>query len=221
MITPSVPSEPTKSWVSSGPTAWRGTPPSPSRPIAGVTTRSDSSEVLDLAVAGREHAGAAGGDVAADGRPLDRGRVVREHQAARVELGLQAPAVDAGLRRHGQRRLVDLDDLVEAASCRSRCRRGSGRRRPACPSRRPRARRGVPCASATATTSATSSSVRGRTTTSGRASGAAGGRGLERGPVRVGDVGVEPLGLAADVRAERRHERTATPSPAAASTSGG
>ena len=43
VITPSVPSEPTKSWVSSGPTAWRGTLTVSIGPIAGVTTLSDSS----------------------------------------------------------------------------------------------------------------------------------------------------------------------------------
>ncbi len=43
VITPSVPSEPTNSWVSSGPTAWRGTPTVSISPSAGVATRSDSS----------------------------------------------------------------------------------------------------------------------------------------------------------------------------------
>ena len=43
VITPSVPSEPTKSWVSSGPTAWRGTATVSIRPSAGVATRSDRS----------------------------------------------------------------------------------------------------------------------------------------------------------------------------------
>ena len=42
VITPSVPSDPTKSCVSSGPTAWRGTPTVSIRPVAGVATRSDS-----------------------------------------------------------------------------------------------------------------------------------------------------------------------------------
>ncbi len=42
VITPSVPSEPTKSCVSSGPTAWRGTPTVSISPPAGVATRSDS-----------------------------------------------------------------------------------------------------------------------------------------------------------------------------------
>ena len=40
VITPSVPSEPTNSWVSSGPTAWRGTPTVCISPPAGVATRS-------------------------------------------------------------------------------------------------------------------------------------------------------------------------------------
>ena len=43
VMTPSVPSEPTKSCVSSGPTAWRGTPTVSISPSAGVATRSDSS----------------------------------------------------------------------------------------------------------------------------------------------------------------------------------
>ena len=43
VITPSVPSEPTNSCVSSGPTAWRGTPTVSISPPAGVATRSESS----------------------------------------------------------------------------------------------------------------------------------------------------------------------------------
>ena len=39
VITPSVPSEPTNSCVSSGPTAWRGTATVSTRPLAGVATR--------------------------------------------------------------------------------------------------------------------------------------------------------------------------------------
>ena len=43
VMTPSVPSEPTNSWVSSGPMAWRGTPIVSISPPAGVATRSDST----------------------------------------------------------------------------------------------------------------------------------------------------------------------------------
>ena len=43
VITPSVPSEPTNSCVSSGPTAWRGTAIVSTSPPAGVATRSDST----------------------------------------------------------------------------------------------------------------------------------------------------------------------------------
>ena len=50
-------------------------------------------QILDLAVAGGEYARAARRDVAADRRPLDRGGVVRQHQAAGVQLRLEASAV--------------------------------------------------------------------------------------------------------------------------------
>ena len=40
VMTPSVPSEPTKSWVSYGPTAWRGTGTVSMTSPVGVTTRS-------------------------------------------------------------------------------------------------------------------------------------------------------------------------------------
>ncbi len=72
-------------------------------------------EILDLAVAGREHAGAAGGDVAADRRPLDRRGVVRQHQPACVELGLEVAPVLAGLDGDRHRLLVDFDHRVERA----------------------------------------------------------------------------------------------------------
>ena len=72
-------------------------------------------EILDLAVAGREHAGPAGGDVAADRRPLDRRGIVRQHQPAGVQLGLELAPVLAGLHGHGHRDLVDLDHLGERA----------------------------------------------------------------------------------------------------------
>ena len=42
VMIPSVPSEPTKSCVSSGPTAWRGTGTVSSSPVAGVATRTES-----------------------------------------------------------------------------------------------------------------------------------------------------------------------------------
>ena len=115
VMIPSVPSLPTNSCVSSGPTAWRGTETvSISSPPASRHPQREH-EVLDLAVARGEHAGAARGDVAADGRPLRRGRVVRQHQAALVERALELAAVDARLGGDRQRALVDLDDLVERA----------------------------------------------------------------------------------------------------------
>ena len=43
VITPSVPSEPTNSCVSSGPTAWRGTATVSISPPAGVATRNVST----------------------------------------------------------------------------------------------------------------------------------------------------------------------------------
>ena len=115
VMTPSVPSEPTNSCVSSGPIACRGTGSVSIEAAGGRGHAQRQQQVLDLAVARGEHAGAARGDVAADRRPLDRGGVVREHQPARVELGLELTAVLAGLHGDGQRRLVDLEHAVERA----------------------------------------------------------------------------------------------------------
>ena len=72
-------------------------------------------EILDLAVAGREHPRAARRDVAADRRPLDRRGVMRQHQPARVELVLELAAVLARLHGHCHRGLVDLEHLVKRA----------------------------------------------------------------------------------------------------------
>ena len=71
-------------------------------------------EILDLAVARREHPGAARGDVAADRRQIDRSRIVRKHEPSLVQRALEPLAVDARLGRHRQRLLVHLDDAVEA-----------------------------------------------------------------------------------------------------------
>ena len=40
---------------------------------------------------------------------------MRQHQAAGVQLGLEAPAVDARLRRDGHGGLVDIEDGVQRA----------------------------------------------------------------------------------------------------------
>ena len=83
------------------------------QPAGGRRDPQRQQQVLDLAVARREDARAAGGDVAADRRPLDRRRVVRQHQPAGVELGLEPAPVDARLGGDRHRALVDLDDPVE------------------------------------------------------------------------------------------------------------
>ena len=71
-------------------------------------------EVFDLAVPRREDPRSAGSDVAADSRQVDRGGVVRKHEAALVQGPLERFAVDARLGRHRQRPLVHVDDPVEA-----------------------------------------------------------------------------------------------------------
>ncbi len=96
-------------------------------------------EILDLAVAGREHAGPAGGDVPADRRPLDRGGIVRQHQPAGVQLGLELAPVLAGLHGHGHRDLVDFDHLRERAQVDHDAAVHRRASRPGCRSRRPTA----------------------------------------------------------------------------------
>ena len=113
VITPSVPSEPTKSCVSSGPTAWRGTGTVSIVSPVGSTTRSASRRSSILPYRVESTPGAAGGDVAAHRREVDGGRVVRQHQPALVQLLLEAQAVHARLGGDGQRGLVDFDDAVE------------------------------------------------------------------------------------------------------------
>ena len=159
VITPSVPSEPTNSCVSSGPTACRGTGSVSITSPVGVTTRSATTQVLDLAVARREHARAARGDVAADRRPLGRGGEVREREAALVERALERAAVVAGLDGRGQRRLVDLDDPVHGARRRARRRRPHGTAAPITPEPPPRGTTGTPCSVASRSVAATSSSL--------------------------------------------------------------
>ena len=111
---PSVPSEPTKSWVRSGPTAARCEPPVvTSVPSASTTSRPDD-DVLDLAVAGRELAGAAAREPAADGRQRDRLRPVPARDAVLgAQLVLEHVAERAGLHVDEHRGVVD------ARRCRS------------------------------------------------------------------------------------------------------
>ena len=150
VMTPSVPSEPTKSCVSSGPTAWRGTATVSISPSAGRRDAEGQQQVLDLPVAGREDARAARRDVAADRRPLDRRGVVREHQPAGVELGLEPRPFTPACAVTVSETLVDLEDRVERAQVDddpALDRRGAALgARAAAPRRRP-ARR---CASASA-----------------------------------------------------------------------
>ena len=110
-----------------GPIACRGTRDRVRQAAGRRRHAQRQHEVLDLAVAGGEHARAAGGDVAADRRPLDRRRVVRQHQPAGVQLGLELAAVLAGLHGHRHRDVVDLDHLGRASAGRSRCRRARQR----------------------------------------------------------------------------------------------
>ena len=154
-------------------------------------TRSESDEVLDLAVARGEHAGAARGDVAADGRPLRRGRVVREHQAALVERALEHAAVDAGLGRDASSSARRSRRSGRARAGRSTSPPCTGTAPPCVPEPPPQATTGTPYAAATRSAAATSSSLRGIATTSGRPSGVPFGARRDRRPIRVGRVGVK------------------------------
>ena len=80
---PSVPSEPTNSCVRSGPTAARGAPPVVTSGAVGEHDVEALDDVLDLAVAGRELAGAAAREPAADGRQRHRLRPVPARDAVR------------------------------------------------------------------------------------------------------------------------------------------
>ena len=117
VITPSVPSEPTNSCVSSGPTAWRGTRDGLHQPARRRRDAQRQQQILDLPVTRGQHAGAARGDIPADRGPLDRRRVVRQHQPAGVQLGLEPAAVDARLGGDGHR-----DARRSRRSRRGRCR---------------------------------------------------------------------------------------------------
>ena len=102
-----------KSCVSSGPTAWRGTGSvSMTSPVGSHDAERDD-EVLDLSVARGEDTRTARGDVAAHRCELGRRGIVREHEPALVQLGLQPLAVHARLGGHGERVLVHIDDAVE------------------------------------------------------------------------------------------------------------
>ena len=80
---PSVPSEPTNSCVRSGPTAARGAPPVVISVPSASTTSRPVDDVLDLAVARRELAGAAAREPTADGRQRHRLRPVPAGDAVR------------------------------------------------------------------------------------------------------------------------------------------
>ncbi len=72
--------------------------------------------VLDLAVAGRELAGAATGQPAADGREGDRLRPVPAREAVGgAQLVFEVVAEGAGPHVDGERRVVDVDDAGQVA----------------------------------------------------------------------------------------------------------
>ena len=113
VMMPKVPSEPRNSRMKSGPDAWFGTPGV--RISVPVRQRDLDAhhEVLGLAVLGADRARAARREIAAERGALRRRRIVRQRQAAIVQRPLEHRAVDAGLRPHRQRRLVDLEDPIE------------------------------------------------------------------------------------------------------------
>ena len=108
---PSVPSEPTKSWVRSGPTAARGAPPVVIERAVGEHDVEADDDVLDLAVAGRELAGAAAREPTADGRERHRLRPVpARHAVLGAQLVFEHVAERARLHVDEHRRVVDVDD---------------------------------------------------------------------------------------------------------------
>ena len=115
-MTPSVPSEPTNSWVRSGPTAARGAPPVWIVRAVGEHDVEADDDVLDLAVAGRELARAPAREPAADGRERHRLRPVPAGDAVLgAQLVLEHVAERAGQHVDEQRVVVDVDDAVERA----------------------------------------------------------------------------------------------------------
>jgi hypothetical protein len=131
---------------------------------------------------------------------------VREHQAAGVQLGLQVPAVDAGLRRDRQRHLVDLDDLVkrgeidhDAAMHRQAAALGPGA--PA-----PRHDRDAVLVGEPHDLRDLLLGTRAHDDV-GPGDRGAGRRGVERRPVGVGDVRVQAIGGRRDGVAQRADER--------------
>ena len=164
-------------------------------------------QVLNLPVTRGQHAGAARRDISPDRGPLDRGRVVREHQPAGVQLGLEPAPVDARLGGDGHRPLVDRDDLVEAAQVDHDAAVDRQARRPACPSRRPTGRPGRRCASAIAHDLGDLLLGARRDDDVGAGDRRSGGGGVQRGPVRVGDERVQTFRRGRDRVSERRDER--------------
>ena len=102
-MTPSVPSLPTKSWVRSGPVAWRGEPPVVIGAPVGQHDVEPDDHVLDLAVAGRVLARRPAGQPAADRRQLDRlGPVPQGEPVVRPQLGFELVAERAGQHVDGE-----------------------------------------------------------------------------------------------------------------------
>ena len=111
---PSVPSEPTNSCVRSGPTAARGAPPVVIERAVGEHDVEAHDDVLDLAVTGRELAGATAREPAADGRQRHRLRPVPARDAVLVaQLVLEHVAERARLHVDEHRRVIDVDDALE------------------------------------------------------------------------------------------------------------
>ena len=116
VMTPSVPSDPTNSWVRSGPTAALGAPPVWTMPAVGQDDVEPDDHVLDLPVAGRVLAGRPAGQPAADRRQVDRLRPVAERQAVGgPQLGLERRAEGAGQDVDHQRGVVDVDEAGQRA----------------------------------------------------------------------------------------------------------
>ena len=116
MMMPRVPSEPTNTWLRSGPTAARAFPPVwICVPSARRHVEADD-HVLDLAVPGRELTGAAAREPATDGRQVDRlGPVADGHAVLGAQGVLEPGAERPGAHVDDERRVVDVDDAGEAA----------------------------------------------------------------------------------------------------------
>ena len=135
--------------------------------LAGRQHRLESEHVaLGRAVLERARAARALGDVAADHRLVEAGRIRRIEQADLLDLGLQAPGHDVRLGHDEQVLLVDLEDPVEPLHRHQQRRRAAGRPR-RCSRCRRRARRAARAARGRARAiAATSLVVPGSTTTS-------------------------------------------------------